>query len=306
MYLKKIFSIIILAGIFPVLLLSCNGSNSGKSDNSGTGSGSEDISASDVSSTAPPTASPQPTEEVYTPKKYFTLSFDDGITQDSRIIEILKKYDMYCATFNINTGLCGASWDWVAGAVGCPGLTHIRFTEKELKSGIYDGFEVAVHTLTHPSLTDLSDSAVISEVGDDAKNIKKICGTAPVGMAYPGGNYYNDHIIRLILENTDIRYARTVTSTGKFTLPEYFMEWNPTCSFTEGNAKLLLKKLLRKECTEDMLFYVWCHGYELDAYDKWDEFEEFIKAVSEAEDIVKVTNGEFYQLFKDKIPSWKE
>ena len=47
------------------------------------------------------------------PKKYFTLSVDDGVTQDLKIIDILKKYNMYCCTFNINTGLCGADWKWI-------------------------------------------------------------------------------------------------------------------------------------------------------------------------------------------------
>ena len=39
-----------------------------------------------------------------TPKKYFTISFDDGITQDERIIEIYKKYNFKGGTFFIDTG----------------------------------------------------------------------------------------------------------------------------------------------------------------------------------------------------------
>ena len=47
------------------------------------------------------------------PKKYFTICFDDGITQDLKIIEIFKKYGFTSCTFFINTGLYGANWKQV-------------------------------------------------------------------------------------------------------------------------------------------------------------------------------------------------
>ena len=43
----------------------------------------------------------------------------------------------------------------------------------------------------------------------------------------------------------------------------------------------------------------------VDFNNSYDRFEKFIKRMSEAEDVVFVTNTEFYNLFKDKIPSWK-
>ena len=35
--------------------------------------------------------------------KFFTLSYDDGITQDKRLVKIFNKYGIR-ATFNINSG----------------------------------------------------------------------------------------------------------------------------------------------------------------------------------------------------------
>lgn len=262
-------------------------------------------------SSTPPEETPKATTEPIrngTPKKYFTLSFDDGITQDLRIIEILKKYNLDCCTFNINTGLYGANWDWVGQALGSPSLTHLRFTEAELKTGIYDGFDVAVHTLTHPSLKnyDNNPNEIIRQIEEDAKNIYSITGTMPVGMAWPGGDTeYTNTTIDIVYNNTSIRYARGITSTYKFTLPEYFLKWQPTCSFSDVSCMTLANKFIKSTCTEDMLFYVWCHGYELDFYNSYERFEKFIKMMSEAEDVVFVTNTEFYNLFKDEIPSWK-
>ena len=94
-----------------------------------------------------------------TPKKYITIRMDDGITQDGRMIEIMKKYGVDCCTFYINTGLYGANWAWVGESSGRPDVTHIRYTRKELQSGIYDGFDVECHTVNHPSLKNYTPPA---------------------------------------------------------------------------------------------------------------------------------------------------
>ena len=243
-----------------------------------------------------------------TPKKYFTLSFDDGITQDKKVIEILKKYNMDSCTFMINTGLCGDNWEWVGQQFNRPDVTHIRFTEEELQSGIYDGFDVEVHTLTHPSLKDYDKQPekIKEEVAGDAANIERITGNKPVGMAWPGGDTQATELtIQHVLDQTDIRFARGIIATYKFDLPEYFMRWEPTCSVSDENVLELAEKFIKSDYKKDKLFYVWCHGYELDLYDRYDEFEQLVKMISEADDVVKVTNKEFYELFKDEIPSWK-
>lgn len=251
-----------------------------------------------------------------TPKKYITFRFDDGITQDARILEIFKKYDVDGATFYINTGLYGANWTWVGQTLKKPDLSHVRYTEAELRSGIYDGFELGVHTLNHPSLKDCGTRKVTDEVQKDAENIAAITGYMPVGMAWPGGDTeFNERNIKTILSTTDIRYGscttrNTAKGLGKFSLPEYFMTWYPTCSLSDGDALTLLQEFIAADPTEDMLFFAWCHGYEFDFYNSWDRFELFVSTLAGAaaidDSIVIVTNAEFYQLFKDEIPAWKE
>jgi len=39
-------------------------------------------------------------------QKYFTMSFDDGLEQDKKIIQICNRYGIQC-TFNLNAGLTG-------------------------------------------------------------------------------------------------------------------------------------------------------------------------------------------------------
>ena len=251
-----------------------------------------------------------------TPKKYITIRMDDGITQDARMMEIMRKYGVDCCTFYINTGLYGANWAWVGQAFNRPDVTHIRYTKAELESGIYDGFDVECHTRTHPSLKNLSERQVTREVKNDAENIEKIFGYQPIGMAWPGGDTeWNEGNIVTILETTNVRYGSCTTRNtqmglGKFSLPQYFMTWYPTCGFSDADSLTLLNEFIKADCTEDMLFYVWGHGYELDIFNTWDKFETMIQTIAEAaekdDSIVLVTNAEFYQLFKDEIPAWKE
>ncbi len=244
-----------------------------------------------------------------TPKKYFTIRMDDGITQDAKIIEILKKYDVDCITFYANSGLFGANWAWVGESAGRPDVTHIRYTRKEFAS-IYEGYDVGCHTQNHPSLKDCDDAKITSEVELDRKNLARLLDYTPVGMAWPGGDTeWNEHTVDTVMATTNIRFGSCTTSTNSFALPEYFMTWYPTCAFNAVNTFTLLQQFLDAEPTEDMLFYVWGHGYELDIGNSWDRFEEMIQMIAEAaaedDSIVLVTNSEFYQLFKDEIPSWK-
>ena len=107
-----------------------------------------------------------------TPKKYITIRMDDGITQDARMMEIMKKYGVDCCTFYINNGLYGANWAWVGQSFNRPDVTHIRYTRKELESGIYNGFDVECLTMTHPSLKNCTEKQVTNEVKRDATNMK--------------------------------------------------------------------------------------------------------------------------------------
>ncbi|MGN1445213.1 MAG: polysaccharide deacetylase family protein, partial [Eubacteriales bacterium] len=80
--------------------------------------------------------------------KAVTFSFDDGVTQDIRLINILNRYGLK-ATFNLNSSYLGLSGQ----------LNRNDHTVRHDKNSacqvaeIYKGHEVAVHTLTHPNLT---------------------------------------------------------------------------------------------------------------------------------------------------------
>jgi len=230
-------------------------------------------------------------------KKILTLSFDDGVMQDVRFVELLNKYHIKC-TFNLNSGLFGNKHDLsYSDDLKCD---HTEITADMVKD-LYEGHEVAVHTLTHPSLSSISPDSVIHEVEDDRLALEKLCGYHIMGMAYPGGTGYNDSVIKNILQNTGVRYARTIAPQYNFNFPERFMEWHPTCCILDDKLFDLTDKFLNTEPADGeppYLFYVWGHSYEFDMYNNWNLPEEFFKMISNRVDIVYATNAEIFNYCK--------
>ena len=223
-------------------------------------------------------------------KKAITFSFDDGVTQDVRAIEILNKYGLK-ATFNLNSSLLG-----LPNSLDRNGtiVSHTKNRACDVKK-IYAGHEIAVHTLTHPNLVDLDDQTVIWQVETDRKILSDLCGEEVVGMAYPcGGKNNDDRVAAVIRENTGVKYCRTITSSYSFAKQTDLHRFNPTVYYVETDKLFALaEEFLRSDPAEDSLFYIWGHTYEMDAnYIPWERFEEFCKMVSGKKDIFYGTNKE--------------
>ncbi len=232
-------------------------------------------------------------------KKYFTLSFDDGTTEDEKMVELLKKYGIK-ASFCINTGLMDGN-----DVIEVAGNWRRMSFDYAKENKVYEGFDVISHGFKHKELTFLSDDEIISEIKNDSEKIKELTGNTPVGFAYPGGTaYYNGYITSVMLSSTGVRFARDTTDTFSFALPENFMAWNPTCSILDNKLFSVAEEFINAEATDgDLLFYAWDHPWAITAYNAWDKTERLFKMLSECDDIVFVSNTEFYNLFKDKIPS---
>lgn len=231
-------------------------------------------------------------------RKMFTLSFDDGTVQDVRFIELIDKYDLR-ATFNINSGFFGQKH--TINHIGYPCL-HDDLEASSIKQ-VYRNHEVAAHTLTHPNLKNVADDGeVIRQVLEDQKTLEALVEKPVFGMAYPcGGDCYDDRVASLILNNTPVRYARTTDSHHTFAIPENFMKWHPTCDQRDEKLFELAEEFIAAEPTEDMLFYVWGHSFELDKpVCDWNRFERFCELISHRREITYMTNGEVYNYITKK------
>ncbi len=218
-------------------------------------------------------------------KKAFTMSYDDGVTADKRLVGLMAGRKIK-GTFNLNS-----AW------IDSPGrLTGEEITKVYLDSGM----EVAVHGLYHLHIADLNDPEIIKEVVDDRRNLEKTAGRIVRGMAYAYGEY-NERVISGA-SSCGIVYSRTVRSTHNFNLPRRWMELNPTCHHNDKALPDLWERFTAENADfPPALFYLWGHSYEFDNNNNWDMIESFLDKAANRSDIWYATNIEIY----DYVTAWK-
>ena len=220
-------------------------------------------------------------------RKALTFSFDDGVTQDRRLIKLFNKYGFKC-TWNLNS----LSFDF-PGKIEYQGktATHDKVSIYEVKS-LYEGHEVAVHTLYHPDLCKESDDSIRINVEADRIILEKLVGYPIIGMAYPFGTV-DDRVVKIIKENTPIKYSRTVWATYNFDRQDDLLKFRPTVHCLDFiNLSRLIDEFINLKPEEDKIFYIWGHAYEFDFDNTWDKFEELIKKLANRDDIFYGTNKE--------------
>ena len=241
-------------------------------------------------------------------KKYFTLSFDDGLEQDKKVLALMKKYGLK-GTFNLNSGMFGLQGE-VKG-IGtfsfqdCEAgvrhrwpfsyVPHNRIPKDEICE-VYAGMEIATHGFLHEALGKVSESEMRSSIRKDKENLEQIAGTTIVGHAYASGS--TSSAAEHYLKEQGYLYARAVFPSGNFEFPENPLNFRPSSSVIMKNSMKLVKDFIAAEPTDrDLLLFFWGHAYEMD-YGKgaasWDSLERLFAAISGHDDIVYCTNREAF------------
>lgn len=224
-------------------------------------------------------------------KKAITFSFDDGVSQDLRTMQILDKYGLK-ATFNLNSGRFGIPFPYDVDG------RHVErnVIEPAQVAQEYTNHEVAVHTVSHPNLTALSEPCIIWQVEKDREMLEGLTGKEIRCMAYPCGGVNNDdRVADVIKRGTKIRFARTITSTYSFDMQENLLRFNPTLHIIDGKLFDIAEQFLALETDEPKLFYIWGHTYEFDATEgAWERFERLCQMIEGKDDIFYGTNSEIF------------
>lgn len=226
--------------------------------------------------------------------KALTLSYDDGVRQDRRLLEIMKKHGLK-GTFNLNSECYGPEEP----------SNERRLSRSQAIDLFRDcGMEIAVHGAHHPRLEQMPDNLCTWEIINDWKNLEADFGGFVRGMAYPFGTT-SDSVVAT-LKQCGIAYARTVVSTEEFTIPTDWLRLPTTCHHSNPRLMELARDFVQKQKVgSPMLFYLWGHSYEFD-YDRpnnnWGIIEEFAEYVGGKEDIWYATNIEIY----DYIHAYKQ
>ena len=226
--------------------------------------------------------------------KAFTMSYDDGVEQDVRLIEIMRRYGVK-GTFNINAGLFAKE-----GARYPEGQVHRRMDKASIiKAYEGDDIEVAVHAYTHPFLESVPTASAMYDVICDRAALEDTFGCIIRGMAYPYGTY-NDNVCD-ILRLAGIAYSRTTETRLNFDIPKDWLKMGATCHHNNPKLMDLADEFLNTAPTDrkdGYLFYLWGHAYEFEGNDNWNVIEEFLEKIGNRDDIWYATNIEVYDYVK--------
>ena len=139
----------------------------------------------------------------------FTMSYDDGRTEDRRLAALMRRYGVK-GTFNVNTGLY------------CPedrpdpeaGQLHRKMRRSEMIDFVNeyrDVVEIAAHGRGHKNFATLSVPQIIDEIISDRIAIEEEFGTVCRGAAYPYGAVSDDAV--KALGACGISFGRSTVST---------------------------------------------------------------------------------------------
>lgn len=222
-------------------------------------------------------------------RKAFSVSYDDGVEQDVRFVELLNRYGLK-GTFNLNSLLMERRFAWthVSGLV-------VRRLPPETAACLYAGHEVASHTLTHPYMDSLSREEIMHQLSADRAKLQQLTGQAVSGFAVPF-DYYSELIAGCARE-CGFEYARISEESGCFRAEDDAYHWRATVFHCSVEAEGLFRRFLDAE-EELACFQLVGHTYDLDAGAMWDQIEALFAAVSGRDDVLPMTTLELVRYTK--------
>ncbi len=222
-------------------------------------------------------------------RKAFNITYDDGVEQDIRFVELLNRYGLK-GTFNLNSELMRTQFAWTH-----PGGMEVRRLPVDAVRHLYDGHEVASHTLTHPYMSELPEWEIMRQMGEDRRNLEEIFGREVKGFAVPF-DYYSARIARCA-ENCGFEYARMSEFSGSYVPCRDWYFWKTGVYHIEENLTDFVAGFLNTE-EELAVCQIVGHSYDLDAENLWGTMELICAAVSGQEDVWSCTNLELVRYLK--------
>ncbi len=206
-------------------------------------------------------------------RKALTMSYDDGQIHDRRLVAIFNRHGIK-GTFHLNSGFLGRKDVLHADEVG----------------SLFAGHEVSAHSVGHPFLSRVPREELAEQILADRRALEALTGGPVRGMSYPFGDY-NDAVLSA-LPALGIEYSRTTLSHGRFSVPDNFLLWHPTCHHEDRLMERLKQFQSAAGWGQMPLFYVWGHSYEFDRNGNWELIEGFCAAAAHDPDVWYATNVE--------------
>ena len=222
-------------------------------------------------------------------KKAFNVTYDDGVLQDVRFVQLLNRYGLK-GTFNLNSAMAEKEFEWTHEC----GLIVKRLKPEMLKS-LYAGHEVASHTLNHPYMDNLTKEQILHELSADKANLEQLFGREIKGFAVPF--YYYSELIEACVKECGFAYGRISEESYSFAPQNNYYNWKATVFHCAGELEDLTCRFLETD-EELALFQIVGHTYDLDIENKWELMESIFAAVSSQNDILPMTTAEITDYLK--------
>lgn len=223
-------------------------------------------------------------------KKAFNITYDDGVLQDERFVALLNQYGIK-GTFNLNSQLMLEQFSWTHPC----GMQVTRLSPEQARY-LYDGHEVASHTLTHPYMQELSDEELYRQLKTDKEALEQLFGREVTGFAVPF-DYYDDRIAACA-KACGFAYARKSEFTGNFTPCVDAYHWKTGIYHISSDLTDFVSAFLNTD-QELAVCQIVGHSYDLDAENLWETMERICAAVSRQDDIWFCTNGELVDFLRN-------
>jgi len=222
-------------------------------------------------------------------RKAFNITYDDGVLQDVRFVELLNRYGLK-GTFNLNSELMEREFAWIH-----PNGMEVRRLSRDAVRHLYDGHEIASHTLTHPYMDELPEWELMRQLGEDRRNLEMLFGREVKGFAVPF-SYYSGLIARCA-ETCGFEYARMSEFSGNYNPCTDWYYWKTGFYHIQPGLADYAAGFLNTQ-QELAVCQIVGHSYDLDAENLWGTMELICAAVASREDVWSCTNLELVRYLK--------
>ena len=222
--------------------------------------------------------------------KAFNISYDDGVIQDIRFVEMLNRYGLK-GTFNLNYGLMRSGFTWVH---ECGMMIH-RIPEDQV-AAVYEGHEIASHSYSHPYFDNASEGEILKELGSDKFFLEKLLGREVAGYATPF--YFYSDLMTDCVRHCGFEYARISQESNDYSVPSDFYRWRGSKFHWDEDLMEFVQGFLDTD-QELALCQLVGHSYDLDVWKLWDTMERICRCVSRAQDVWAATHVELVRYLRN-------
>lgn len=219
----------------------------------------------------------------------FNITYDDGVTQDLRFVELLNRYRLK-GTFNLNSELMRNGFSWIR-----PSGVEIKRLDPDTARWLYRGHEIASHTRTHPYMHELHGEDLRRELLEDKRDLEAMFGVHVAGFAVPF-DYYSPEIAECA-RDCGFEYARMSEFSHAYTPCRDWYYWKTGFYHIEPGLKEFVEGFLAAE-EELAVCQIVGHSYDLDTENLWRTMEEILELVSGDRRVWSCTNLELVRYLK--------